>query len=298
MEILQNTILKLITRQGTNVERQQIVPASGELAFANDISRLFVGTIDGLSGGTVVGNKFLGIAPNVETTFTSPISGDMAYDTDRKGLYVYKGGLSTSILNWQALPSLTYVGSDYINVNNTTTTGNLSLNALSAGILHSSIVKAPIILDGSTNQITLSAKIPFSTVSTNTVTISSGLNVKVNGLSADNTAVNLLSSNVVLKTNQIFARYNGSLSAIDASCSRDVLSVIYNSPGNYKFIYNTIPDIYHPIAIASLHDESVAGDCHARTRAISNSSCDVMILKYDGTNNPASDGIVSLLITY
>ena len=296
MEILQNTILKLITRQGTNVERQHIIPSSGELAFANDISRLFVGTIDGLSGGTVVGNKFLGIAPNVETTFTSPISGDMAYDTDRKGLYVYKGGLSTSILNWQALPSLTYVGSDYINVNNTTTTGNLSLNALSAGILHSSIVKGPIILDGSTNQITLSAKIPFSTVSTNTITISSGLNVKVNGLSADNTAVNPLSSNIVIKTNQIFARYNGSLSTID--CSREVLSVIRIGTGYYKFIYATIPNIYCPIAIACLHDEAVAGDQQARTRAISNSACEVLILKYDGTNVTPTDAVVSLLITY
>lgn len=299
MEILQNTILKLITRQGTNVDRQRIVPSCGELAFASDISRLFIGTIDGLSGGTVVGNKFLGIAPTVESSFTSPISGDMAYDSDRKILYVYKGGLSTSISNWQSLPSLTYTGNNYIAVNNTTATGSLSLNALSADILHSSIVKGPIILDGVSKQITLSAKIPISTVSTNTITISSGLHVTVNGLSADNTAVNPLSSNMVIMANQIFARYDGSLSAIEDLCSRGISAVRYQGIGNYKFIYSTrIPDIYHPVALVSLHGTTVGLSAdQVRTWTVSNSACEVRVLKYDGAG-PFSDAKVSLLITY
>ena len=59
IEILENTLLKLLVRRGTDVDRQLITLDQGELGYTTDSKRLFVG--DGSTlGGTIAGNKFLG----------------------------------------------------------------------------------------------------------------------------------------------------------------------------------------------------------------------------------------------
>ena len=58
IEILENTLLKLLVRRGLDPDRQNVVLDQGELGFTTDGKRLFVG--DGqTSGGIITGNKFL-----------------------------------------------------------------------------------------------------------------------------------------------------------------------------------------------------------------------------------------------
>jgi len=89
IEILENTLLKLLVRRGTDSDRKQITLESGELGFTTDTVRLYVG--DGTTaGGVIVGNKYKGKAANV-TTLSPVVTGDFAYETDtnslRRGCY-------------------------------------------------------------------------------------------------------------------------------------------------------------------------------------------------------------------
>ena len=85
LQIANDTLIKLIVRQGTDNERQNIVLNSGEIGFTTDTERLFVGngTDD---GGILVGNKFKGSGPDI-TTFSPSEIGDMVYNTDTRTLY-------------------------------------------------------------------------------------------------------------------------------------------------------------------------------------------------------------------
>lgn len=115
IEILENTLLKLLVRRGTNQDRKAITLSEGELGYTTDTNRLYVG--DGSTeGGILVGNKFLG-QDNEITTFTDANIGDLAYDSNDRALYAYMGpGPASAIENWQLISSVTDEGTGNINV--------------------------------------------------------------------------------------------------------------------------------------------------------------------------------------
>lgn len=113
IEILENTLLKLLVRRGTNQDRKAITLSEGELGYTTDTNRLYVG--DGSTeGGVLVGNKFLG-QDNEVTTFTEANIGDLAYDSNDRALYAYMGpGTPSAIENWQLISSVTDEGTGNI----------------------------------------------------------------------------------------------------------------------------------------------------------------------------------------
>ena len=89
IEILENTLLKLLVRRGTDAERQLITLDVGELGYTTDGKRLFVG--DGSTvGGKVAGNVFLGSAVD-HTLITEGTDGDFAFNTTNNTLYAKNG---------------------------------------------------------------------------------------------------------------------------------------------------------------------------------------------------------------
>ena len=72
IEILENTLLKLLVRRGSNLDRQQIVLSEGELGYTTDDKRLFVGDAS-TAGGILAGNKYKGAAGDVIVK-TNPIT--------------------------------------------------------------------------------------------------------------------------------------------------------------------------------------------------------------------------------
>tara|TARA_R110002050_G_scaffold69233_1_gene149814 strand:- start:4006 stop:5523 length:1518 start_codon:yes stop_codon:yes gene_type:complete len=89
IEILENTLLKLLVRRGTDADRQLITLDQGELGYTTDSKRLFVG--DGSTqGGQVAGNKFLGSSAD-HTTVTEGTNGDFAFNTTTNTLYSKNG---------------------------------------------------------------------------------------------------------------------------------------------------------------------------------------------------------------
>lgn len=90
IEILENTLLKLLVRRGTDTDRKQVILSEGELGYTTDTERLFVGN-GGDAGGTVVGNKFLGSDGAPAETFSEAVTGDLAYNSSTKYLCAFKG---------------------------------------------------------------------------------------------------------------------------------------------------------------------------------------------------------------
>ena len=89
IEILENTLLKLLVRRGTDVDRQLITLDQGELGYTTDSKRLFVG--DGSTlGGTIAGNKFLGSVSN-HLSITEGADGDFVFNTTTNTLYSKNG---------------------------------------------------------------------------------------------------------------------------------------------------------------------------------------------------------------
>lgn len=101
IQILNDTLLKLIARQGTDNERKNVLLNSGELAFTTDTERFFVGNGTDL-GGILVGNKFKGSNPDI-TIFSPAEIGDLAYNTDTQILYRLKENDGSNIGDWEGI---------------------------------------------------------------------------------------------------------------------------------------------------------------------------------------------------
>lgn len=101
IQITNNTLIKLISRQGTNPERLNIVPTSGEFAFTTDTERLFIGNGSDL-GGVLVGNKYKGSGPDI-TVFAPAEIGDLAYNTDSKILFRLKENDGSLVTDWEGI---------------------------------------------------------------------------------------------------------------------------------------------------------------------------------------------------
>lgn len=99
--ITNDTLLKLLARQGTNAERLNVLLNSGEFAFTTDTERLFIGNGSD-DGGVLVGNKFLGSNPDV-TIFAPAEIGDLTYNSDAHVLYRLKENEGSLLSDWEKI---------------------------------------------------------------------------------------------------------------------------------------------------------------------------------------------------
>lgn len=265
MEILQNSLIKLISRQGADSDRVNVLLASGEFGYSTDTSRLFIG--DGFTyGGNVVGNKFLGITTDL-TSLPPGVKGDTSYNSDNKSIFQISINDGSNINDWIKIGGVYSSGTGYLTISDSNV---ITMNALSANALSNDLVSGSIILNS--GRLALSATIPFQSVSTKTITVSSGLEAYINGSKVTN--FNSLSSDVILKNNQILARYDG-LSGNTLTYSRNLLSAYRLSAGDYKFDYPSITASKYPTVNIIGVD---AFGSQARVVNITNTSCNVHIL--------------------
>jgi microcystin-dependent protein len=153
IEILENTLLKLLVRRGTDYDRQQITLDSGELGYTTDTKRLWIG--DGTTvGGNLVGNKYKGKAADL-TTLAPVDIGDYAFDTDNNSFYICTEGTGSESANWLKVASSNVAGNETITVD---VSGGVAVGTISAGNFAADALGAGVTLD-STNRITLSSRI-------------------------------------------------------------------------------------------------------------------------------------------
>jgi len=288
MTINQNSILKLVVRQGTDLERKQVILTSGELGYSTDTKRLFVGD-SVLSGGKVVGNISHDTNSTIPSNYPTAVKGDIAFASDSSKLYRFTGTNANDLSSWEVIGGVYTSNSPYILISSD---NELTLAPLSANSISNDAIQFPLISNA--GKITLSATIPTSYVSTKTITVSSGLKSTSNGSSTTNTPVNPLDSNIIIESNQILAMYNGTTNTLSYSRNLGGTPVTRLSAGHYRFIYNTLPtssiyplvNIFGPTPI----------NCASRVISVTTTSCDVQIFNASG---PAvTDAIVTLNISY
>jgi hypothetical protein len=309
MEIFQNTLLQLIVRQGLNTDRKKIVLKSGELGYTTDTERLFVGN-GSLSGGLVIGNLFKGSVPDV-TTLSPCEVGDIAFDTDKNLLRRVKINDGSSLSDWESIAGLYSSANNKISISdsNIITLNPLSANSvaldllssplslsagkiillpLSSGNISHDCVETPLYLED--GKIKLDS-VPLEKVSTKTIAVSGGLVSTANGANSTGMNVNPLSANIVIESNQIYARYNGLSSILEFS--KNITTVDKLSTGTYKFNYFTKPTSFMIPTVQFYGDDF--WDYKIRTTNIDLSSCQVKIINNSGV---LSDAKMTLLINY
>ena len=138
IEIFETSLLRLLVRRGTDADRLGAVLAQGELGYTIDTKRLYVG--DGSTpGGILVGNVFAG-ANNDVTSITNVSPGDLAFDSDNKNLYRFKGGATSNIADWETIGGVYTAGdSTIIQTGNTFAVGVISASNIEPGIAGNSL---------------------------------------------------------------------------------------------------------------------------------------------------------------
>jgi|TARA_R100001509_G_scaffold110288_1_gene66024 hypothetical protein len=168
IEILENTLIKLLVRRGTDADRKNITLDAGELGFTTDTDRLFIGNGTD-KGGVVVGNKYKGKAAEV-TSLAPCVTGDYAFETDTNTLKVLQNGNGASPTDWLVVSNLLSAGDTSIVIGNDNkiTVGTLSAGNFSRDSLGSS-------LELSSDRISLSSTIKVDNILRSTTTASSFL---------------------------------------------------------------------------------------------------------------------------
>ena len=122
------TIVKLKIRRGSNAQRQSVILEQGELGYATDTKRVFVG--DGVVlGGTTVGNIAHppGATPNYRLTLSNAVIGDIV--KDRRLLYQLTSSNPSLSSSWTQLSpdpdnlTLQYNGNNELIIKNNGITG-------------------------------------------------------------------------------------------------------------------------------------------------------------------------------
>tara|TARA_R110001583_G_scaffold2390_3_gene17388 strand:- start:5774 stop:7471 length:1698 start_codon:yes stop_codon:yes gene_type:complete len=210
IEILENTLLKLLVRRGTDVDRKQITLESGELGYATDTQRLWIGT-GNTAGGVIVGNKFLGKHNDV-TTFAPAVTGDCAFDTDNNILYVCTAGDGSIAEHWTTIATNTTAADTSILINDGQ---GISIGSLSATNVNGAAVISTDLLGSSierdtNSKIALSGTVNIDYITQRTVSSSSYLSLptklKINAIDYDFPGV------APTEGSSLIAKSNGTLS--------------------------------------------------------------------------------------
>jgi len=230
IEIYENTLLKLIVRQGPDSQRKQIILDAGELGYSTDTKRLYIG--DGsTAGGVPAGNKFKGEQTTVSNIATSygdnSEVGDLAFATNLNYLYKLTSLPGTTVSNWTKIGGIYNAGNGTIVISDT----SVIVGKISAGNIDSNATTAPIYINGS-NKIALSATIPADIIvkaTASELTLPSDLKINNN--------IYHFPSNVLL--NNTFARIQADgtlswtkLSAVDISTNTITVTNGLTATGN------------------------------------------------------------------
>lgn len=195
IEILENTLLKLLVRRGTNEDRKNITLDEGELGYASDTTRLFIG--DGTTvGGNLIGNKFLGSRPDI-TLETGEIN-DLAFDNDNNTLQRIKQNNGSNASDWETVSNLLSSGNATIVID---AAQRATVGTLSAGNFSTNALGNSIELDTS-NRIALSSSINIDEIKQRTVDATSYLSIpsklKISSVNYDFPAIGASTNNSAL----------------------------------------------------------------------------------------------------
>tara|TARA_R100000951_G_scaffold34360_1_gene29225 strand:+ start:16354 stop:17970 length:1617 start_codon:yes stop_codon:yes gene_type:complete len=126
IEILENTLLKLIVRQGTNADRALVTLSEGELGYTTDWHRLYVGDSQ-TQGGHVVGNLYKGAVADHTSLTTEIENGDYVFNTTNNTLFIK----NSTAAGWLSAARILEAADGTITIDDSA--GTIAVGTLSAG---------------------------------------------------------------------------------------------------------------------------------------------------------------------
>lgn len=232
IEINNNTVIRLIVRRGSQSDLDFATLAQGELGYAVDTKRLFIGmnNSQGIAGVTVAGNKYLGAVPRA--SIQNAFYGDYVYDTVNRRLYVYDTAASASWVDVSPDPLQVSVVGPALSANNNTITFDPNyLTALNEHTIFIGEYGSGLIIPNST----LVSRGPVSILPSagggNNISLSANQTRGLIDLSGTGSVINLGTSGIIAGTKTItlctsdvkkFIIKNGSTS--------DFITVVSSSP--------------------------------------------------------------------
>ena len=171
IEILENTLLKLLVRRGTDSDRKQITLESGELGFTTDTERLYIGNST-TPGGIVAGNRYKGRAADL-TSLAPVVTGDYAYETDTHSLKICIAGSGAVETDWLTVANQVSAGDGTIVIGSQNL---ITVGTLSAGNFHPDALGSSLELDGS-NRVALSGTVNIDKITQRTTSATNYLSL-------------------------------------------------------------------------------------------------------------------------
>jgi microcystin-dependent protein len=111
IEIDSNTIIKLLARRGSDLERKSTILAEGEFGYAVDTKRLYIG--DGVTPGmTPTSIRFHNTTTDITTIGETVQLNDLVYKSDTNEIYKLASGTGSSLSDWELISSPKYINTD------------------------------------------------------------------------------------------------------------------------------------------------------------------------------------------
>ena len=105
IEIIENTLLKLLIRRGINADRLNVVLNEGELGYTTDTKKLFIGDGSTLGGVLITGTKFLGESGDLTSLAPGDIN-DIGYNTITRQLCYISDNNGSLAGDWTPISNL------------------------------------------------------------------------------------------------------------------------------------------------------------------------------------------------
>lgn len=179
IEIDSNTIIKLLARRGSDLDRKNVILAEGELGYVVDLKRLYVG--DGVTpGGIPTSIKFHNTTTNITSIPEAIQVNDLVYKSDTNEIYKLVSGDGSTVGDWELISSPTYVSVDDATIGKTTP-GVLYVKEISGAQISNNAIGNSI--DKVSNKISLSGSISIDKIAlrdASSLTIPSSLTLSNN----------------------------------------------------------------------------------------------------------------------
>jgi hypothetical protein len=118
IEIIENTLLKLLIRRGINADRVNVLLNEGELGYTTDTKKLFIGDGSTLGGILLTGTKFIGATSDLTTLSPGDIN-DLGYNTVSRQLCYIATGDGSLAADWVPISNLVVDADGTITVDST-----------------------------------------------------------------------------------------------------------------------------------------------------------------------------------
>lgn len=217
--MIDRKIVKFLIRRGTDAERQQVVFETGELVYATDTKRIYIGDNESLGGNPIFASIKISDGLPLE-----PSVSDAIYDTITADTFIYTNDGFKPLTNLAPISANITSKVNYLSAAIVSTNANVATLSTNVSTLSTNVDTKINTL--SANVLTLSAT--TLTLSTNVGLLSTNVGLLSTNVSTLSTNVKTLSTNVTNNSSSI-GSLTANVSTLSANISTLSAIIVSNS---------------------------------------------------------------------